>query len=290
MTAAHILKKIKALEIRTRKLVRNVFSGEYHSVFKGTGISFAEVREYFFSDDHRLIDWKVTAKMNAPFIKLFEEERELNVILMVDLSGSGDFGSLSRTKVQIAAEIAAVLGFSASRNNDKVGLLLFTDRVEHYIPSKKGKKHVMRLLRDIFYFSPKSKKTSISTALDALNKAVKTRSVVFLISDFMDYNFEKSMQLTSKKHDLVPIVIEDPHETQLPDAGLVCVEDPESGELLYLNTSDERVRDSFLNMSLAKRLEQDRFFKSIAVQPVRIHTNQSYARPLDHFFKTRMRR
>ena len=194
MVPKEILKKIRALEIKTRKIVQSTFSGEYHSVFKGSGISFSEVRDYQDGDDSRLIDWKVTAKMNAPYIKVFEEERELNVYLLVDLSGSGEFGSVSQTKVEVAAEIAAVLGFSAINNNDKVGLFLFSDRVEQFIPSKKGKKHVLRILRDIFYFKPESKKTSIDSVLTALNTMTKKKSIVFLISDFMDYKHEISEQ------------------------------------------------------------------------------------------------
>lgn len=290
MIPKEILKKIRALEIRTRKVVQNTFSGEYHSVFKGSGISFAEVREYQDGDDIRSIDWKVTARMNSPFVKEFEEERELNVYLLVDLSGSGNFGSIEQTKVEVAAEIAAVLGFSAINNNDKVGLLLFSDQVEKFIPSKKGKDHVLRLLRDIFYFKPKSKKTCINEALATLNKMIKKKSIVFLISDFVDFNYEKSMKLASRKHDLVPIVIEDPKEKALPKAGLVYLEDNETGETMYLDTANEQVRQSYMNMKLAEQLERNRFFKSINVDSITISLDKSFIQPLSAYFLNRVKR
>lgn len=290
MVPKEILKKIRALEIKTRKIVQSTFSGEYHSVFKGSGISFSEVRDYQDGDDSRLIDWKVTAKMNAPYIKVFEEERELNVYLLVDLSGSGEFGSVSQTKVEVAAEIAAVLGFSAINNNDKVGLFLFSDRVEQFIPSKKGKKHVLRILRDIFYFKPESKKTSIDSVLTALNTMTKKKSIVFLISDFMDYNYEKSMKLASRKHDLVPIVLEDPKERKLPKSGLVYLEDSETGDTFYLDTHDERVRQSYSNMRLARQLERERFFKSIKLDSINISLGDSYIQPLSQYFINRAKK
>jgi uncharacterized protein (DUF58 family) len=290
MVPKEVLKKIRALEIKTRKIVQSTFSGEYHSVFKGSGISFAEVREYQDGDDSRLIDWKVTAKMNTPFIKVFEEERELNVYLLVDLSGSGDFGSVEQTKVEVAAEIAAVLGFSAINNNDKVGLLLFSDHVEKFIPSKKGKEHVLRILRDIFYLKPESRKTSIDAALTTLNKTLKKKSIVFLISDFIDRNYEKSMKMASRKHDLVPIVIEDPREKDLPKSGLVYLEDSETGETIYLDTSSEKVRQSYSNMKLAHQLERERFFKSIKVDSINVSLDESYIKPLSNYFLKRAKR
>ncbi|RAP36839.1 DUF58 domain-containing protein [Candidatus Marinamargulisbacteria bacterium SCGC AAA071-K20] len=290
MVPKEVLKKIRALEIKTRKIVQNTFSGEYHSVFKGSGISFAEVREYQDGDDSRLIDWKVTAKMNTPYIKIFEEERELNVYLLVDLSGSGNFGSIEQTKVEVAAEIAAVLGFSAINNNDKVGLILFSDHVEKFIPSKKGKKHVLRILRDIFYLKPESRKTNIGSALDTLNAMIKKKSIVFLISDFVDYNYEKSMKIASRKHDLVPIVIEDPKERELPKSGLVYLEDNETGDTIYLDTNNEQVRQSYSNMKLARQLERERFFKSIKVDSVSVSLDKSYIQPLSNYFLNRAKR
>jgi len=290
MIPKELLKKIKTLEIKTRRIVETTLSGEYHSLFKGQGINFAEVREYQPGDDVRLIDWKTTARFGHPYIKTFEEERELTVIIAVDLSGSGEFGSHAQTKVDVAAEIAAVLGFSAVRNNDKVGLLLFTDTVEKYVPPKKGKNHVLRLLRDIFFFKPKSKKTSIKTAAEYLSKMMRKKTIIFLISDFMDSNYEHALKLLNRKHEVTPVLIEDERELNLPDAGIVCLEDQETGEVLYLNSSKQDVRHAFRNLGLARTLEQDRFFKANDLNVIRINTKESYIQPLMHYFKYRTKR
>jgi uncharacterized protein (DUF58 family) len=265
-------------------------SGAYHSLFKGQGISFAEVREYQSGDDVRLIDWKTTARFGHPFIKVFEEERELTVIIAVDLSGSGEFGSYENTKVDIAAEIAAILGFSAVRNNDKVGLLLFSDHIEKYVPPKKGKNHVLRLLRDIFFYQPKSKKTSIKTAIEYLLTMMRKKVIIFFISDFRDTQYEQSLKLLNRKHEVIPILIEDERERALPDAGILCLEDEETGDVVYINSSLPTVREAYHNLGLARRFEQDRFFKANNINVIRVNTKESYIQPLVHYFKYRTKK
>lgn len=289
MIPAELIKKIRALEIKTRNIVQGTFSGEYHSVFKGHGMSFAEVREYQPGDDVRLIDWNVTARTGSPFIKIFEEERELTVILALDISGSGEFGSMNRTKADIAAEIAAILGFSANNNNDKVGLLLFSDQVERYIPPKRGKDHIMRILRDIFYLQPKNKKTSINAALDYLLKIHKKQAIVFLISDFIDQNYDHLLRVTARKHDLIPIIMRDPKEISLPRSGLLLLEDNETGETLYINTNSLDVRHRFKNIMLAQRLELERLFKSLKITPIFVES-ADYFTALKNYFQKRSRK
>jgi len=281
------LKKIRALEIKTRRLVNSTFSGGYHSIFKGKGISFAEVRDYYPGDDVRLIDWNVTARMNSPYIKLFEEERELTVLLMIDISGSGEFGSGSRSKIDLAAEIAAILGFSANKNNDRVGLILFSNEVERFIPPKKGKNHMFRLLRDIFYFKPKSKETSISKALEFLLNTQKQRAIVFIVSDFIDHHYDHLMRIAAKKHDLVPIVIEDPREKELLDLGELVLEDEETGEVLIVNSKSTHFQEAFKNIVYQQQLEKERFFKSINTTPIWISTDGSIMEGLIQYFKSR---
>ncbi|MFT5170463.1 MAG: hypothetical protein ACI9BD_000230 [Candidatus Marinamargulisbacteria bacterium] len=290
MIPREVLKRIKALEIKTRQIVNTTFTGQYHSVFKGQGISFSEVREYQPGDEVRMIDWKVTARTGKPHIKVFEEERELTVILAVDLSASGTFGSQEKSKVQIAAEIAAVLGFSANNNNDRVGLMLFSDEVEHYIPPKKGRDHIFRILRDIFYFEPKSKRTSIKNAMSFAQRVLKKKAIIFVISDFVDAGYEQVMQTMARKHDLVPIIVEDPRELDIPKCGLVLFEDEETGEQIYLNTNSEENRRAYHNIVLARQLEQDRFFKSRKISAIRINIGSSYLTPLTEYFKLRAKR
>ncbi len=287
MIPIEVIKRIRAIEIKTRKIVNTTFTGEYHSVFKGQGISFSEVREYQPGDDVRLIDWNVTAKTGSPHIKVFEEERELTVMLCIDLSASGDFGTVDKTRVEMAAEVAAVLGFSALNNKDKVGLILFTDQIEHYIPPKKGKDHMFRILREIFYHQANSKRTSIKVGLDYLNKICKKKAIVFLISDFIDEGYEQNLRISARKHDLVPIMITDPKERELPDTGIMAFEDEETGEVLHLNTSSKDIRERFTNVVLARHLEKERLFKSLKLTPVKIELDQSYVKPLDNYFKSR---
>ncbi|MEL1236503.1 MAG: DUF58 domain-containing protein, partial [Candidatus Neomarinimicrobiota bacterium] len=238
MIPKQILKKVKQVEIRTRGLVNDLFGGEYHSVFKGRGMAFSEVREYQPGDDIRLIDWNVTARNGSPFIKIFEEERELTVYLLVDISKSGEFGSQNQLKQEFGAEIASVLGFSAIKNNDKVGLILFSNDIEKYVVPKKGKSHVLRVIRELLYNEPKGNKTSIKNVLDYLLKVAKRKSVVFLISDFIDDDYWSSLKIVNRKHDLIGIRLFDPAEKLLPDLGVIKVRDPESGSSFWIDTSN----------------------------------------------------
>lgn len=291
MIPKSLFKKVKALEIKTRRLVNSVVSGQYQSTFRGTGINFSDVRLYSHGDDVRFIDWKVTARSGGtPYIKLYEEERELTVFLIVDISGSKEFGSTSKTKLDIAAELAAILGFSAIKNQDKVGLILFTDKVETTIPAKRGKSHILRLIREIFHFKPSNKKTSISTAINYFLTIQKRKSIVFIISDFIDTNYEDALAMASKKHDVVPIILDDTKEYVLPKAGLVALEDAETGEMYYLNTSHTEVNAAYTNMSTVRRLDQDRFFRSISLTSLRINIQEPYMDRLVTFFKKRIQK
>jgi Uncharacterized conserved protein (some members contain a von Willebrand factor type A (vWA) domain) len=245
MIPTEIIKKVRHIEIRTRGLVNDLFGGEYHSVFKGRGMSFSEVREYYPGDDIRLIDWNVTARSSLPHVKIFEEERELTVYLIIDISKSGDFGTLDKYKNEIAAEIAAVLGFSAIKNNDKVGLIMFTDKIEKYVPPKKGKSHVLRVVRELLYHKPEDHKTSIQNALDFLLKVSKRRSVVFLISDYIDDGYWKSLKIANRKHDLIGIKISDITESIMPNLGLLKVHDPETNNEFWIDTRSETERLKF---------------------------------------------
>lgn len=290
MLTKELSAKVKQIEIKTRVLVNQVFSGEYHSVFKGRGMEFSEVREYQFGDDIRSIDWNVTARFGHPFVKIFEEERELTVILLVDLSGSQNFGSESQTKQQIAAEISALLAFSALKNNDKVGMILFTDKVERFIPPAKTKSHVLRIISDLLKFTPSGKGTSLKAALEYMNKAIKKKSIVFLISDFQDEGYEKILRIVGKKHDLVGIVLSDKREAGLPGIGLLAVEDPETGEERIIDTSDNSFRLWYFNR--VKELEASRknLFNSAKLDSVNVNTHESYVKPLIRFFKIREKR
>ncbi|OGF63296.1 MAG: hypothetical protein A2Y62_00495 [Candidatus Fischerbacteria bacterium RBG_13_37_8] len=290
MIPKEILRKVKRLEITTRGLVNDVFSGEYHSVFKGRGMDFTEVREYSLGDDVRSIDWNVTARMGHPYVKIFQEERELTVMLMVDVSSSGDFGSYEQMKGEIATEICALLAFSAIKNNDKVGLIIFTDRVEKYIPPKKGKTHVLRVLRELLYHKPQGMRTDIGEALEFMNRVAKRRSVVFLVSDFISKGYEKALRIANKKHDVVAITVMDPREIELPNVGFVELEDAETGEIFLLNTQDRRIRESFAQAAGGKRQEREKIFKSINIDHIDIYTNKPYFEPLMRFFRIRAKR
>tara|TARA_B110000305_G_C19366616_1_gene602274 strand:- start:295 stop:1227 length:933 start_codon:yes stop_codon:yes gene_type:complete len=292
-----ILKKVRQIEIRTRKAVTDSLAGSYHSSFKGQGMDFEEVREYSPGDDVRSIDWNVTAKMNLPFIKKYREERELTITLMVDLSASGDFGSAMQTKRERAAEIASLLAFSAVRNNDNVGLLLFTDHVEHYLPPKKGRQHILRVIRDILFYEPSKKKTDIVQSLKFLNGILKKQAVVFLISDFlMDIPLAKDrknnelikiLSLTRRRHDLVCISLMDPRELELPKMGVVNLEDAETGEVVCLNTSDTKVRTLYRELNHARRDNLKRMFTQSGIDHVEISTGMPYVQSLQAFFKLR---
>jgi uncharacterized protein (DUF58 family) len=285
-----ILKKVARIEIQTRGLVNEVLSGEYHSVFKGRGMEFSEVREYQYGDDIRTIDWNVSARMGHPYVKIFEEERELTVMLMVDLSSSGEFGTCDQMKGQIAVEICAMLAFSAIKNNDKVGLILFTDTIEKYVPPKKGKQHVLRVLRELLYFRPKARQTNIGTALEYLSKVVNKRCVGFLVSDFLSEGYDSALRIANKRHDIIAISLTDPRERSLPNVGFIEFEDAETGEIYTLDTSDDSIRDRFALQNTKDRDEREQLFRSMNVDYINIDTDQSYVKPLIKFFKMREKR
>ncbi len=290
MLTKELLKQVRQIEIRTRGLVNEVFSGEYHSVFKGRGMEFSEVREYQPGDDIRSIDWNVTARFGHPFVKIFEEERELTVMLLVDMSGSLSFGSVEKTKQQIAAEISAILAFSALKNNDKVGLILFTDQIEKFVPPRKGRSHVLRIIREVLSFLPTGNKTSIKTALEYFNHAVKKRSIVFLISDFMDLGYDKILRIAGRKHDLIGIVLDDPREKEIPKAGLIKFRDAETGEIRYLDTSSKDVQKWFYETNKQREQIRKSLFLASRLDSIEIDTASSYVKPLVDFFKMREKR
>ena len=290
MLTKELLKQVRQIEIRTRGLVNQVFSGEYHSVFKGRGMEFSEVREYQFGDDIRNIDWNVTARFGHPFIKIFEEERELTVILLVDLSGSLLFGTVEKTKQQIAAELSAILAFSAMKNNDKVGLILFTDKIEKFVPPRKGKKHVLRVIREVLSFEPKGKATNLKSALEYMNNAIKKKSIVFLISDFMDEGYEKILRMVGKKHDLIGVVLNDRREFTLPKIGMIKLNDNETGEERWIDTSDSKVQKTIREMK--EKITQGRktLFLTSRLDSIEVTTEENYIKPLIQFFRKRERR
>ena len=290
MIPTEILKKVKRIELRTRNLVNTIFAGEYHSVFKGRGMAFAEVREYQPGDDVRTIDWNVTARMDAPFVKVFDEERELTVILMVDASASGDFGTVSQMKGEIGAEICALLAFSAIQNNDRVGLIIFTDEVELFIPPKKGKKHVLRVIRELLYFQPSGRGTNIDAALEYLNRVTYRRSVVFLVSDFFASNYEKALRVANRRHDLVAIALEDPREYDLPGIGIVELEDAETGEGILVDFGDAAVREAFQKLTRKERDDREALFQRMGLDAVNISTHGAYHEPLMQFFRMRAKK
>jgi uncharacterized protein (DUF58 family) len=290
MIPREILQKVRRIEIATRGLVNDVFSGEYHSVFKGRGMSFAEVREYRYGDDIRSIDWNVTARTGDPFVKVFDEERELTVMLVVDASGSGDFGSRDRMKTELATEICAALAFSAIKNNDKVGLIIFTDRVEKFVPPRKGRRHVLRVLRELLYFRPEGRGTNIAQALEYLTRVITRRAVVFLVSDFLDAGYQRPLSVAARRHDVVAIQIADAREQALPAIGLVELQDAETGEQVVVNTSDKAFQTAFAKDVERLRDERQRTFRRTKVDVIPIETGQSYVEPLMRFFKDRARR
>lgn len=285
-----ILKKIRRIELRTNRLVTETLSGQYHSVFKGQGMNFDEVREYQPGDDVRLIDWNVTARMNHPFVKKFVEERELTLYLLVDLSASGIFGSTSQSKRELAGEIASVLAFSAIRNNDKVGLLLFTSDVEKFMPSRKGERHVLRVIREILFYEPKYKGTNINTALEFLLRLTRRRAIVVLISDFIADIDHSLLRQVNRKHDLVAIQIIDPHELTLPDVGRLVLEDAETGEIMEINTSESEIRRAFAKRREFFQDELKKTFRNLKIDLIQVSTDKPYAAELEKFFKQRERR
>ncbi len=285
-----LLKKVRLLEIKTRGMVNEIFSGEYHTVFKGRGMNFSEVREYSYGDDIRDIDWNVTARMRNPYIKVFEEERELVLMLIVDVSSSGNFGSEKNLKKEIATELGAILAFSAIKNNDKVGLILFSDKIEKFVPPKKGKSHVFRIIRELLYYTPVSDKTSLETALEYFNNVQKKRSTAFLISDFLDDNYEKGLQIASKRHDLIGVELYDERERTLPEIGLVDIYDNETREEYTVDLANRRNR-LLLKREIEKNiLKRDNLFKKNKVDRIEIDINKSYVKPLQNFFRKRTRK
>lgn len=287
METSELLKKVRKVEIKTKGLSQHIFSGEYHSMFKGRGMSFSEVREYQIGDDIRAIDWNVTARFNHPYVKVFEEERELTVMLLVDMSGSGDFGTKVQLKRELITELCAVLSFSAINNNDKVGVIFFSDVIEKFIPPKKGKTHILRIIRELIDFQPKSKGTDISKALKYLTSVIKKRCITFILSDFMDNDFENELKIASRKHDVIGIRIFDEKEKQLPDSGIIRFLDAESGKLMWVNTSNKNVRKKYEEWSLEEITKLRNTFKKSGVDYVSISTNENYVKPLINFFKSR---
>ena len=290
MIPKELFKKIRRIEIRTKGLVNNVFGGEYHSAFKGRGIEFSEVRPYQFGDDIRSIDWNVTARTGETFVKIFEEEREQTLVLVVDISGSGDFGSRNKFKREIAAEICAILGFSAIKNNDKVGLLLFSDQVELFVPPKKGRRHVLRLIRDLFAHEPHSHGTSLAAALNHILHVVHRRSIVLIVSDFFDADFEKPLRMVAQRHDTVAIHLQDRREQELPSLGLVDLTDPETGETLLVDTRSRNARRLFAEHARQQHDALTTLFRRSRVDNVEIQTEKDYVEPLGRFFRHRAQR
>ena len=287
---AEILKKIRTLEIKTKGLVETVFAGNYHSVFKGRGMNFEDVREYQPGDEIRAIDWNVTARLGNAFVKKFTEERELTVMLIVDVSASGNFGSATQSKRELAAEVACLLAFSAIRNNDKVGLLLFTDQVELFIPPKKGRSHTLRLIREILFFEPVGRGTDPALALDYLNKIVTRRAVVFFISDFQAPDFSHTLAVSGRRHDFIAVRIQDERETVLPNVGMITLEDAETGEQIEINTADRSTRTRFSDLADEQGRELVRTLRRNNVDAITLRTDEDYLPALRAFFKSRERR
>ncbi len=290
MIPARILEKVRYIEIHTRHLVNDIFGGEYHSVFKGQGMEFAEVREYLPGDDIRTIDWNVTARFGKPFIKRFDEERELTVVLAVDGSGSSMYGTGAALKSDIAIEIAAVLAFSAIKNNDKVGLVIFSNGIEKFIPPKKGRAHVLRVIRDLVYHDPAGHSTRIDLALEYLLRVLKRRAVIFLLSDFLDEGFDIPLKLVGRKHDLILLRLEDPSEQDLPNLGLVKWYDPETGASAWLDTASSTVREQFSRQVEQRRTVFQQFCRRNSIDLISINTHRSYVQPLMNYFTTRSTR
>jgi uncharacterized protein (DUF58 family) len=290
MISKELLKKIQQVEIHTRRLVNEAFVGEYHSVFKGRGMEFEEVREYQPGDEIRTIDWNVTARTGRPFVKRFVEERELTVMLLVDVSASGNFGSIKQLKNEVAVEICALLAFSAIKNNDKVGLIMFTDTVEKFIPPKKGPKHVLRVIRELLCLEPKGKGTNISVALEYLKKTSSRRAISFVVSDFIANDYTHALRIANKKHDVIAITIVDPRELELPNVGFVELKDAETGEIMLIDTASALARKKFQAANNRQMQERSNIFRSMGVDEIIINTNKHYIEPIVRFFRIREKR
>lgn len=300
MIPKELFRKVRRIEIMTSRLVTDVFAGQYHSVFKGQGIEFDEVREYQFGDDVRTIDWNVTARTGRPYVKKYVEERELTVMVLVDLSASCRFGSVNMLKSQLASELAATLAFSAIRNNDRVGLIAFTDKIEKFIPPRKGVQHVLRIIREALYYKPQGRSTDIAGALEYLNKVTTRKTIAFLISDFLGStvsprrdardDLKKALSVANKRHDVIAVTLNDPRETRLPDCGIIALEDAEGGELLYVDSSNPRVIKQYERDNSDRVKKRDRIFNSIGVDHIDVHTDSSYSDALIKFFRKRRRK
>lgn len=290
MISKEILKKVRKIEIRTKGMVNNIFGGEYQSAFKGRGMEFSEVREYIHGDDIRQIDWNVTARTGDAYIKLHEEEREQTLMLCVDISPSGVFGSRNQSKMDLSIEVCAVLAFSAIKNSDKVGLILFTDKIEKVIPPKKGRKHVLRLIRELLTTEPEGTKTDISEALSYVNRLLSRQAIIVMASDFHDEGFDKQLKITNRKHDLVNLIINDRFEDELPDLGIVPLTDAETGEEVLVDTSSEKLRKAYSKRRKKQKQELKEKFIRSKIDAIDLYTNQSYVKPLMSFFQRRVKR
>lgn len=284
------MQQIRRIQIRTSHVVNDILAGQYESVFKGQGMEFREVREYVPGDDIRMIDWNVTARSGTPHVKLLAEERELTVMLVVDASGSGRFGSVSRFKNELAAELCAVLAISAIKNNDKVGLIIFTDEVELYVPPSKGRQHVLRVIREVLYFQPRRTGTDIPAALRFMNSVTRRRAVTFLVSDFMADDFEIPLRMAARRHDLIGVVVSDPREETLPNVGLVCVRDAETGQEALIDTADEAVRAAYAKEAAERARRRDQILQRTRVDAIRVRTDRPYVDEIYRFFRMRERR
>jgi uncharacterized protein (DUF58 family) len=287
MSTSALLKKVRQIEIKTKGLSNHIFAGEYHTAFKGRGMAFSEVREYEPGDDIRTIDWNVTARYNAPFVKVFEEEREMALMMLIDVSASGNFGTSRQFKRELATELSAILAFSAIKNNDKVGVIFFTDEVELFIPPKKGKSHILRIIREVLAFKANRRGTDISKALKYFNSVIKKRSICFILSDFMSKEFDNPLKIASKKHDLVALRIHDTREDSLPNIGLVQMQDAETEKIIFVDTSSKKVRDNFAEKKAAATKKLRKLFPASGVDLIDITTGSDYVKPLINFFKTR---
>ncbi len=288
METSELLQRVRKIEIKTRGLTNNIFAGEYHTAFKGRGMTFSEVREYQYGDDIRNIDWNVTARYNHPYVKIFEEERELTVMLLIDVSASRNFGTVSKLKKNQITEIAAVLAFSAIQNNDKIGVIFFSDKIEKFIPPKKGHTHILHIIRELIDFTPERKQTDITLALQYLTNAIKKRCTCFLVSDFMDeHDFEHPLLIANKKHDIVALRVYDQRENELPAVGLLYLKDAETGERIWVDTSDRRVREEYKKYMQTREKDLERVFKRSGVDVATISADEDYVRALITLFKKR---
>ena len=290
MSTSTLLKKVRKIEIKTKGLSNHIFAGEYNTAFKGKGMAFSEVREYQPGDDVRSIDWNVTARYNEPFVKVFEEEREMTVMLMVDVSSSANFGTNKQFKSELASELSALIAFSAIKNNDKVGVIFFSNIIEEFIPPKKGKSHILRIIRQVLSFDAEKKTTDISQALKYFNSVVKKRSICFIISDFISPNFEKPLKIAAKKHDIIALRIHDKREEELPNIGIIPMQDAETNEIIYVDTSSRKIRDNFYEKQKNITRYLHKLFPSLGVDIIDLYTGRDYVKPMINFFKNRIKR